>query len=156
MAAIGLTRGGFYAHFSSKDELVNAILIENSGIVKRLIERKGLDKEELIDEALEAFKWYLNPELRNSIGRHCSMCTLPLDVTRGTKTMRQSYSERIQKVFGEIERTSTTNDDIREKAILSTILAIGGVIIARAVEPKELGDEIEEICFKKIQSILDK
>jgi len=70
--------------------------------------------------------------------------------------MRQTYAERIQTVFDEIKKSSTANEDNREKAILSTILAIGGVIVSRAVEPKELGDEIEDVCFNNIKATLNK
>src|SRR5829696_4589166 len=73
MAEAGLTHGGFYRHFESKDELV------------RLALEKARTEEELIG-------FYLSPEHRDDPGHGCTMGALGSEVARADDASRETFA----------------------------------------------------------------
>ena len=155
MSSIGLTRGGFYAHFKSKNHLILEIMNQNIGLVKWLRDRNGTDKHELMDEALASFQEYLDPKNRREVGESCSLSALAGDVSRGSKTIRQAYAKRFGLVIDEIRRSLPDSTDKDRRAVLAAIMVVGGQLLSRAVEPKELSELIEKLSYEEITNILN-
>jgi len=83
MAEAGLTHGGFYRHFGSKDELV-ALALE-----KALADQRdwatGQTEQELID-------FYLSPEHRDDPGHGCTMGALGSEIARADESARAAFT----------------------------------------------------------------
>ena len=156
MSSIGLTRGGFYAHFKSKGHLILEIMKQNNGLVKWLRDRNGTDKHELMDEALTSIQVYLNPKNRKIVGDSCNLSALAGDVGRGSKAMRYAYAKRLEIVIDEIMRSLPDSSDKDRRAILTAILVVGGQLLSRAVEPGEFSDLIEKISYEEVSDLLKK
>src|SRR3954447_22844545 len=81
MGEAGLTHGGFYRHFASKDELV-ALALE-----KALVDQRewvaGRSERELIE-------WYLSPEHRDDPAHGCTMGALGSEIARAGDTTREA------------------------------------------------------------------
>ena len=154
MGEAGLTRGGFYAHFKSKNHLVSEILKMNTGLMRMLRERKGDSDDELIAETIRIFNTYLKPENRKKVGSSCTLATMPLESARGNKTVRNAYTRRFETILNEIEKGMLVNKDSKSRALTAAVLAIGGVILSRATDNSKIADEIERICLKEIKSQL--
>ena len=154
MGEAGLTRGGFYAHFKSKNQLVSEMLKLNTGLMRMLMEREGDEDDELVAETIRIFTTYLNPENRKKVGTGCTLATMPLESARGNKAVRKAYTRRFETILNEIEKGLSGNKDSKSRALTTAVLAIGGVILSRATDNSNISDEIEKICLKEIKSQL--
>src|SRR5258708_37715193 len=89
MKEAGVTVGGFYKHFGSRDELV----VEALGKAF-----KDLDVwEEHTGDIAQLLQAYLTEAHRDAPGTGCAMGALLGDMTRGTKSARALYTERVKR-----------------------------------------------------------
>jgi TetR/AcrR family transcriptional repressor of nem operon len=126
MAESGLTHGGFYKHFDSKD----ALLVE---AVEQAFAQQA-ERLAAADETRDAFiARYLSPEHRDSPGAGCPSAGFGADLAHaGPDTpARAAY------VAGVTAYAHLLGDDL---ATLSTM--IGAIVLARATAGTDLSDEI--------------
>src|SRR6202451_807097 len=89
MKEAGVTVGGFYKHFGSRDELVVEALATAF---------KDLDVwEEHTDDMAQLLQNYLTEAHRDAPGTGCAMAALLGDVTRASKSARVLYTERVKR-----------------------------------------------------------
>ncbi len=147
MASAGLTVGGFYRHFDSKEDLfreaLSAAMTETLGLLRRRRE-----DGETADGATW-LRWaagvYLTPEHRAHHAAGCPLPGLTAEVVRRDVATRQSFESALEGIVGEVtERLE--NHDPRARAtawgFLSTL--VGSLLLARGVESDALADEILE------------
>jgi TetR/AcrR family transcriptional repressor of nem operon len=155
MASAGLTRGGFYAHFKSKDELILEVMKGNSGLVRWLTERPSAAGDELLSEAAGCFRTYLDPDKRDAVASSCLLASMLQEASRGSKAMRRAYASRFKIVIDELERSFRTEDtEIRRRAVLAAVLAIGSLNLSLAMDAGNFSDEIERISLEEIERLL--
>jgi TetR/AcrR family transcriptional regulator, transcriptional repressor for nem operon len=139
MQAAGLTHGGFYKHFGSRDDLI-AEATENA------LANSDRHVHELTDQAddpLAAFvDWYLSAQHRDNPGAGCAVPTLGGDVRRGDERLRSAYRQQVERYFETVERFLGDRDDARQQAILTVSALAGALLLARAVDDEALSDEI--------------
>jgi TetR/AcrR family transcriptional regulator, transcriptional repressor for nem operon len=138
MKAAGLTHGGFYKHFDSRDELVaeavERALHDNEGVMAGLV-AGATDAR----AALELFvDWYTSAEHRDTPGSGCAVVSFGADAPRADQRVRSSYTGQVQRYLVHLEEL--LGDRKRAVTALSTL--VGAVLVARAVSPGELSDEI--------------
>ncbi len=138
MKAAGLTHGGFYKHFASRDDLVaeavERALRENDGFMSMLT-AGAADAH----AALELFvDWYTSAEHRDTPGAGCAVVSLGADVPRADQRVRSAYTAQVQRYL--VHLVALLGDGQRAAAALSTL--VGAILVARAVGPGELSDEI--------------
>jgi TetR/AcrR family transcriptional regulator, transcriptional repressor for nem operon len=135
MKAAGLTHGGFYGHFSSKDDLIAQtlahVLAADSG--------GGGDLRAYVDA-------YLAPRHRDNAAGGCPTAGLAAAIRHQSPAARSALTEglrsqldRIGKALPELDPT-----DRRRAAIGSWAAMVGAVILARAIDDPALSDEILE------------
>jgi TetR/AcrR family transcriptional repressor of nem operon len=124
MRESGLTHGGFYAHFASKEQLVEEACI-------RAIDAKMDDLNEFMtalddDEAFQKYaRRYLKGDRRTD-SPTCPMAMLGPEVAR-RETLQKAYAQRIRKLIG---RVAKENESSREDAILMLAALVGGTVLA--------------------------
>lgn len=147
MEGAGLTRGGFYNHFATKDELyaeaVTRILKCNPAA-----EQKGAEvdftaePETLAGQIVNA---YLSRAHLDNLDHACPLIALPSDVSRSGEGVRRAYRQVLESMVGLFERSFADDpDDARRRAIAVSALCIGGMVMARAVDTDTLADEIRD------------
>jgi TetR/AcrR family transcriptional repressor of nem operon len=133
MKALGLTHGGFYGHFSSKDDLIVQALAHALG------ERNGatLPLREYMDE-------YLSPRHRDNRAGGCPISGLAADTLRQTPEARSAVTDGVRgQIEWMIEKlTALDESDRRRQAIASWAAMVGAVVLARATTDPVLSDEI--------------
>ena len=155
MDQAGLTRGGFYAHFKSKDELIEAILKRNAGLVRMMDERDGSNGPELSREAYGILRDYLAPENLEEIIEGCPMATMPVDAARASTKIRKAYGSRFRRLIEQLQRGLGKRQEDEDTAIAVAVLAVGGILFARASATKNEAAKVEAACLKQIQQLMN-
>jgi TetR/AcrR family transcriptional regulator, transcriptional repressor for nem operon len=130
MLAAGLTRGSFYAHFKSKEELFAEVVRSGQGLLWKL---RAADAKILA--VLEA---YLAKEDLAATAQECILAALPGDVARAALPSQLAYANVLHAVIGEMARGRRRKLDA--DATAAAILAIGAVSLARACGDRRLRD----------------
>jgi TetR/AcrR family transcriptional repressor of nem operon len=146
MAAAGLTHGGFYGHFESKDALAAeavAKAFEQSGArwKKRMAGKAG--PREAMSALVEG---YLSAQARNSPGTSCPTAALAGDVARepADAPVRAAYRAGVDgmlRVLSSLQQTGDADVD-REQALVELSTMVGALVLARATAGSDLSDEL--------------
>ncbi len=139
MKAAGLTHGAFYAHFGSKQELQEAAVAYGQQLSVDLARSHGATKkgrQEYVD-------LYLSPSHRDHPGAGCTMAALAQEVARSEPAVKAAFERGFEEIL------SAAGGD-RKEAIVQTATLLGAIALARAVENKELSDEILRSVRQKI------
>jgi TetR/AcrR family transcriptional repressor of nem operon len=133
MKAAGLTHGGFYGHFSSKDDLVAQTL----GHVLTPGTSEGADLSAYLDA-------YLSPEHRDNAADGCPTAGLAADIRHQTAPARVAMTDGLRSQIDRISAAlpDMSADEKRRAAIGSWAAMVGALILARASDDKALSDEI--------------
>lgn len=134
MAEAGLTRGGFYAHFSSKQDLFETVVAQNHDLISRLEKRDAPDPETLQFQAWQVLDEYLNPDNAALVGPNCTFATLSADVARAGPNGKRAMQDAVERFARELGRGRTNADGPDEQALNVLMLAVGAQILGRAVE----------------------
>lgn len=152
MREAGLTAGGFYGHFSSKDELFLESLMQTMREARVL---RGLDESaDGTDRVRSISRKYLSGAHRRMIEQGCVMPPLLADLSRQDESARQVFQKMLVKVaatYGPHLGDSAPRD--RAFAILAIL--IGGMTLARAVDDA-LSERILAACREFIDESLEK
>lgn len=140
MADAGLTHGGFYAHFSSKEELVReAAAAALAGARSNTV---------LEESGLEAYiRHYLRNAHRDAPGRGCAAAALAPEIARHDDATRADFAQGLETIFGRIAEKlpQTVPDGERwDRAVGIFGVMMGTLQLARAVVDKKLSDRILE------------
>jgi TetR/AcrR family transcriptional repressor of nem operon len=141
MAGAGLTHGGFYKHFESRDQLI-AEAAEHTYAESERAARQVIDGA---DDPLAAFvDWYLSSEHRDDPGSGCSVVALGNDAARASDVMRSAYTRQVGRYLVLLDELLGTAVPDRPSADATAALATlaGAVLVARAVNDPELSGRI--------------
>ncbi|MBB4351073.1 TetR/AcrR family transcriptional regulator [Aliirhizobium cellulosilyticum] len=135
MKAAGLTHGGFYGHFTSKDDLVAQSLAH-------ALAADSFGNGEFSDFV----RSYLAPRHRDNPGNGCPTAGLAAAIRHQTPAAKGAMTEGLRTQIARIEQALPDDGavDKRRAAIGSWAAMIGAVILARAVDDPELSDEVLE------------
>ena len=152
MKEVGLTVGGFYKHFDSRDDLVVEAFRAAAGPWEKQLaaaESGGppLTYQGLVDS-------YLTETHRDHPGNGCPISALAGDIARGGKQIRADLTEQINS---EIELLTNllpqAGSAARSRAILTVSALLGAVELARAVSDESLSREILESTRKALKQL---
>ncbi len=146
MAAAGLTHGGFYGHFSSKDALAGLACgkaFENSA--QRWEQRisEHADPRAAFGAIVNA---YLAPSSRDNAGDGCPAAALAGDVAREAQDMpaRAAYLAGIKVLVEKLAALSHQSDPAAcmDQALVQLATLAGALMLARATSGDPLSDHL--------------
>ncbi|WP_216903376.1 TetR/AcrR family transcriptional regulator [Nocardia alni] len=138
MAAAGLTHGGFYRHFTSKDDLV-------AQACAAACAEKEMEREQILAAAPDEHSArrtfiarYLSPIHRDTPSQGCGLAALAADVARAEPDapVREVYLDGLRAMIDDLSRL-----DGREPLVETALLA-GALMLARAAAGDPLSDRI--------------
>src|ERR1700730_11579033 len=140
MKRAGLTHGGFYGHFASKDDLAaetTARVLGNEGWIRRLTGTAHPSFDEVV-------RSYLSPRLRDDPGHGCLFAALGSDVVRQPRSIRRTFTEGMRSRIDTLRELIPGRSDAarRQKAVATMAGLVGALMLARAVDDPKLSDEI--------------
>ena len=158
MQAAGLTHGGFYAHFRSKDDLVAAAIrgmfAEGSArFARRVGEAQGMPALRLWIDS------YLSPAHRDDRMRGCAVATLSGDAARLDRQARAAFDAGIDGIAARYMRylpKARRGFDPRGFALVLATQLAGAVALARAVSDRRLSDAILDAARRSLHDRLDR
>jgi TetR/AcrR family transcriptional regulator, transcriptional repressor for nem operon len=149
MGAAGLTRGGFYNHFASKDALVDTVLATAMAIGSSNLDRAiTTARSGGSDPLTERIDWYLSPEHRADIEHGCPNASFAGDARRLDPTARAHYAkglaENLDRITQIVDTPELSDGERRARAIALFSEMAGALLLSRAVADADpaLADEI--------------
>lgn len=142
MADAGLTHGGFYSHFRSKEDLVRAVVdqaaLRSNENFQRRTEEGGLEAW---------IRGYLRAQHRDHPENGCIVAALGPEIARHAKPARKSFTERLATLTADIQKflpAAMKPAQKRKTAIGIFATLVGAMQMARTVDDAALSDEILE------------
>ena len=143
MENAGLTHGGFYRHFSRKEELYAAavqwFLCKEA---PKPWQRKQVDtpaqRKARSQRVVDAYFSRDHFDDRESC---CPLLGLPSDVSRASNAVKAAYREVLEKLI-EIFQADLNEPRARERALALVALCVGGMVVARCVDNPALADDL--------------
>ncbi|MFS8974506.1 TetR/AcrR family transcriptional regulator [Cupriavidus necator] len=152
MAAAGLTHGGFYRHFSSKDQLVAEACAAS---MESLVEKAEAAAEGGTEAFLNHIRDFLSAEYRDDRLGGCPLVALGSELARADEDTRRAASNGFR---GLIDVTSDYFDSEEAKgdAIFTLSAMIGAVTMSRIIDDQSLSDQILEEAKKRLARLPSK
>jgi AcrR family transcriptional regulator len=151
MKEAGLTHGGFYAHFESRE----AMLAEAA-------DRAGADGMAVLarvaaaappKKALEAMlRTYLSKEHVEATATGCAVAALGSEMPRQAPKVRRAATRRIKEMIDLVARQSPDwgRPDAHERALVTLSTALGALVLARAVDDPKLSNALREAALNHL------
>src|SRR5262245_22364805 len=148
MKSAGLTHGGFYGHFVSKDDLA-------AEACARALEKSAMKWDALagaernpLDTIVAS---YLSEAHRDRPGSGCAIAALGSDVSRQGKGVRQAVTAGVKGLVDRLGQLfSGRPRERRQKALAGFAAMLGAVIMARAVDDPDLSGEILDAVSESV------
>jgi AcrR family transcriptional regulator len=155
MAGAGLTRGGFYSYFDSKDELyAEAITLFTRRFPSEPWQCVASGPPADRPLAAVIVDAYLSRVHFEDVEGSCPMLGLPSDVARGGGAVKAAYREVLGMMVGAFSaHLGPDRKAAYERALGIAALCVGGMVLARAVGDPALADDLREAARKMAQSI---
>jgi TetR/AcrR family transcriptional repressor of nem operon len=162
MQGAGLTHGGFYNHFSSKDDLGAAacahVFDKSVAAIEAIAKVEGVPKRVA---ALDVYKRkYVSKKGRDASAASCPMVAFAGDVSRQSEPVREEYAAGLRRYLdaftraagGEIDQGPDSRS--RQRAIAQFASLTGALTLARSVADADpaLSDEILEAAAAAIEA----
>lgn len=156
MKAAGLTRGGFYNHFSSKEALYAEAVRSFATCNPFARERERIGGYPGPQQAARRLvELYLSDEVLDDVEQHCPLIALPSDVARAGLEPRSAYTfivRRMLSVFRAAFPASDQRADAKAQVILN--LCVGGMVIARTTADPELRRSLRAAALEQALELL--
>lgn len=149
MAAAGLTHGGFYRHFDSKEALVSeAIAMSRRDYLAGTVSAAEQGAEAL----LKHFQEYVTPGYRDDVGGGCPLAANGSEIVRGDATTRHGATEALRLWFGKTAPYMRAQDDAGKLEMAMSVVTnmIGALTMSRVVDDPALSARILEATRKRI------
>jgi AcrR family transcriptional regulator len=135
MQEAGLTHGGFYAHFPSREALLAEALDHGAAQSLARLESEGAAQGlgELIDR-------YLSDEHAEHTELGCTLAALGSETPRQSAEVQSVATRRLKQWLARIEQQLPGSSSERREAALATMATlVGALVLSRLVNDKKLG-----------------
>jgi TetR/AcrR family transcriptional regulator, transcriptional repressor for nem operon len=152
-----LTRGGFYNHFRSKEELFAAAVSSFlMGRGARWRADAGIDPAKPTREtAAQMVHGYLSKEHLGDLDGQCPMIALPSDAARSCPEVQAAYQLLLESMVALFERSLTgAKTERRKKALSLAALCVGGMVLARSLPDSKLAEAVRSAAHASALAIL--
>jgi TetR/AcrR family transcriptional repressor of nem operon len=156
MKEAGLTHGGFYRHFTSRDELVAEAVecaLRDGGRAVEAVASARLSRPALVAALVDA---YLSTAHRDGLSTSCAVTTLAGDVARSNDRARTAYTQQVDIYLKLLTGLAVADKPKarRTKAIAALSSLVGAVSLSRAVNDDKLSREILKSAADELKAQL--
>jgi len=151
MKEAGLTHGGFYAHFASREamlaEAADRAGADGVAAVARLA--AAAPSKQALQALLTA---YLSPEHVEAVETGCAVAALGSEMPRQAPRVRRAATRRIQEMIDLVARLSPDRGKrgSHERALVTVATLVGALVLARAVDDRRLSDSVRAAALRHL------
>jgi TetR/AcrR family transcriptional repressor of nem operon len=150
MKEVGLTHGGFYAHFASREamlaEAADQAGAESVAALTRVA--AAAPPQEALRSVIRA---YLSKEHVEDAETGCPVAALGSEMPRQASRVRRAATRRIKEVIDVVARHSADQGEgAYEHALVTVATMVGALVLARAVDDPKLSDALREASVKHL------
>jgi len=151
MKAAGLTHGGFYAHFASREAML-AEAAERAGseaVAASTRIAAAAPPQQALESLLRA---YLSKEHLESIEQGCPVAALGSEMPRQAPEVRRAATRGIKEMIDLVARQSPDWGQPRahQRALVTVATMVGALLLARAVDDTRLSDALREAALEHL------
>lgn len=145
MSAAGLTHGGFYRHFESKDDLVvESLRVAFDSFATPLETRQKVEPPEQVAADFKAL--YLSDEHVANPGVGCPMPALGGELARESAPIKAEFSDGLRRVLDALAQSHHGTELQRQEAAARELaMLVGAVVLARASD-HAMGAKLLDAC----------
>jgi TetR/AcrR family transcriptional repressor of nem operon len=149
MKEAGLTHGGFYAHFSSREALLAeaADRAGAEGVAAMARIASTMPPSKALQTMLKA---YLSKEHVESVETGCAVAALGSEMPRQAPEVRRAATNRIKEMIDLVARQMPNwgQPGAHEHALVTVSTMVGALVLARAVDDPRLSDALRQAALK--------
>ncbi len=136
MKAAGMTHGGFYKHFESKEALVEAAIGAAFATFAEPLERGEPERAAAAYRAL-----YLSDDHKNHPGLGCPVASVGPDIGRAQERLKSAFGTGVRRMVAALARVRRGSAQEKEAAAFRELsMLVGAMVIARASDPATARD----------------
>lgn len=149
MKGAGLTVGGFYKHFDSKEDLI-AQSCERACTKSRNRWEEHIANPEIADPLKRIANSYLSDTNRDDLSKTCLFSTLAVEVPRREQVVKDVFASSLEASIQTLSKIVHGESDEARRQNAITIFSqwVGSLILSRAAAGNELSDEILSVAKK--------
>jgi TetR/AcrR family transcriptional repressor of nem operon len=149
MNEAGLTHGGFYKHFASRDDLIAqaaaVALAEGTAKMERAANKNEQDARAGLIDA------YLTKRHRDAPATGCALVSLGASAGRNDSDFKDAYEKQVRAYLDLIAGLDDDSEDARAEAMLTLSALVGALLMSRAVTDQNFSDELLQTVTKRLQ-----
>lgn len=157
MSGAGLTRGGFYHHFDSKDQLY-AAAVSSFATCNPFAAKAAQAGPQMGDPrklARMLVDLYLSDEVLENVDLHCPLYALPADVARAGLSPQQAYTDLIRGMAQVFRSALPEARDAERRAQTVVSLCVGGMVLARTTNDATLRQSLRAAARHQALALLE-
>ena len=151
MKDAGLTHGGFYAHFASREAMLAEAADRAGSEAVMLMERvaAAVPPQQALQAMIQA---YLSDAHVKDIETGCATAALASEMPRQAPEIRRAATRRIKEMIDLVARhlPDWGQQGAHEHALVAVSTMVGALVLARAVDDARLSDALREAALKHL------
>jgi TetR/AcrR family transcriptional repressor of nem operon len=150
MRDAGLTHGGFYRHFSSKEELY-AAAVRQFLCTKAPADWRKQRKPSRVPKSVaqRTVHGYFSLEHFDDHEGCCPLIGMACDVQRGGDSVKAAYQEVVESL-AKVFEDHLDVPQRRERALALVALCVGGMVVARSVRDRDLAEGFRRAAHAEV------
>ena len=151
MKDAGLTHGGFYAHFDSREAML-AEAADRAGAEAVAASARIAGSASPQRALTELVRAYLSKAHLEHVETGCPVAALGSEMPRQAPEVRRAATRRIKEMIDLVARQSPDwgQPDAHERALVTVATMVGALILSRAVDDARLSDAMREAALKHL------
>ena len=151
MKDAGLTHGGFYAHFPSREAMLAEAADRAGGESVAMMQQiaANLPPDKVLTAMMEA---YLSKEHVAAIETGCATAALGSEMPRQMPEVRRAATRRSKEMIDLVSRQMPDwgQPGAHERALFTVAAMVGTLVLARAVDDARLSDALRKAALKQL------
>lgn len=150
MKGAGLTQGGFYKQFESKDDLI--LEASSKALEKGVANWAGVVSKAAGKPLRALVHFYLSRQHRQETSIGCALAALAPEAARRSPALRQAFKAGINRHLDLLDELAPpgSGGDTRDRSIVALSTMVGALVLSRAVDDEQLSNRFLQAATESL------